>query len=371
VALYFWSNYRRYLDDGIIFWDKRLCDFQEIFSLLNQVDHSIKFTMEASDTHLKFLDVLVYKTPAGFKTVVSSKDTDSGTYLHYTSSHPRHCRDNIPFSMARRVKALSDDEALAESKMAELSTRLLAGSYPEGLVRSAVQSAMMLSTSDLRKQREKKNGDDIITFVHTFDPAHPDLFGRIKDLVSRLFTSVECRHIFGGTKIIDSRRETASLLRKFQHSRFDESWSTENNRGVIKCGGKICKLCSEIIETDTVFFNNVGFAFKINTKMDCTVRNVVYALFCGGCTQSYIGETVCLRDRANSHRSNSYSRDTAVMKVSSHLYRCGQGFKMVPLVKVKEECKILRLVIEDNLIKLLKPDLNADRRNLLHLQLME
>ena len=59
------------------------------------------------------------------------------------------------------------------------------------------------------------------------------------------------------------------------------------------------------------------------------------------------------------------------MEVSKHLFRCGQGFKMCPLVKVKEECKILRLVIEDNLIKLLKPDLNADRRNLLHLKLME
>ena len=102
--------------------------------------------------------------------------------------------------------------------------------------------------------------------------------------------------------------------------------------------------------------------------MDCTVRNVVYALFCGGCAQSYIGETVCLRERTNSHRSNSKSEDKAVMEVSKHLVKCGQGFKICPIVKVKEECKILRLVIEDRLIKLLKPDLNADRRNLLHLQ---
>lgn len=105
--------------------------------------------------------------------------------------------------------------------------------------------------------------------------------------------------------------------------------------------------------------------------MDCTARNVIYALFCGGCAQSYIGETVCLRDRANSHRSNSKSEEAAVMDVSKHIHMCGHGFKMIPLVKVKEECKILRLVLEDNLIKLLKPDLNADKRNLLHLELKE
>ena len=59
------------------------------------------------------------------------------------------------------------------------------------------------------------------------------------------------------------------------------------------------------------------------------------------------------------------------MEVSRHIYRGGQGFKICPIVKVKEDCKILRLVIEDSLIKLLKPELNTDKRNLLHLQHME
>ena len=105
--------------------------------------------------------------------------------------------------------------------------------------------------------------------------------------------------------------------------------------------------------------------------MDCYVRNVIYPLFCGGCAQSYIGETVCLRDRANSHRSNSKCEDNAVMEVSRHLYECGRGFKICPIVKVKEDCKILRLVLEDGLIKLLKPDLNTDTRNLLHLKVLD
>ena len=105
--------------------------------------------------------------------------------------------------------------------------------------------------------------------------------------------------------------------------------------------------------------------------MDCTVRNVIYALFCNGCGQSYIGETVCFRDRANSHRSNSKQEDRAVMEVSRHLLECDQGFKICPIIKVKEDCKILRLLIEDSLVKLLKPDLNAPRRNILHLKAMD
>ena len=103
--------------------------------------------------------------------------------------------------------------------------------------------------------------------------------------------------------------------------------------------------------------------------MDCTTRNLVYSLFCNACGCSYIGEAVSLRDRVNAHRNNSKTLDNAVMKVSRHICDCGQGFTVCPLLKVSQECKITRLVKEDNLVKLLKPDLNADKRNLLHLNL--
>ena len=105
--------------------------------------------------------------------------------------------------------------------------------------------------------------------------------------------------------------------------------------------------------------------------MDFTARNLIYTVICRCIGQTYIGETVCLRARANTHRSNSKSLDRASIEVSRHLYRCGQGFKMCPMVKVREECKMVRLVVEDSLIKLLKPDLNTDKRNLLHLKLMD
>ena len=371
IALYFWNNYMRYLDDGIIFWDKRLCDFEQVFKLMNVIDPSINFTMERSDSSVKFLDVLVYRANSCFETVVQSKCTDSNTLLNYKSSHPRHCRDNIPFNLARRVVALTDDEDKAKEQLAALSLKLINAGYPVGLVHSAVQNALSLSSEDIHIRKDKVEDDDVIAFVHTYDPAHPAVLWEIKNRISRLFTSIECRPIFGDSKIINSRREPKNLLRLLQYSRFDETGSTAYNKGVSKCGMPNCKLCSEIMETDSIYFNNAGCSFRVNAKLDCTARNVIYALFCGGCSKYYIGETVCLRDRASSHRSNSKSEDRAVMEVSSHLYKCGKGFTICPIFKVREECKILRLVVEDNLIKLLKPDLNRDRRNLLHLSLLD
>ena len=273
--------------------------------------------------------------------------------------------------MARRLKALTDDEEKAQQQMAALSSKLIKSGYPVGIVHSATQDAMALSSEDLRKPKDHADDNSAIAFVHTYDPAHPAILWEIKNRISRLFTSLECRKIFGDSRIIDSRREPKNLLRLLQHSRFDETGSTAYNKGVTKCGMPNCKLCSEIMETDAVYCNNAGCAIRVNAKLDCTARNVVYALFCRGCLKYYIGETVCLRDRASAHRSNSKSEDRAVMEVSSHLFKCGQGFKICPIFKLNEECKILRLVVEDNLIKLLKPDLNRDRRNLLHLSLLD
>ena len=101
--------------------------------------------------------------------------------------------------------------------------------------------------------------------------------------------------------------------------------------------------------------------------MNCTVRNLVYVIQCKKCGYTYIGETVNFRRRMSSHKSNSDKAD-AVMEVNRHLYACGKGFWKCPIFKVKEENKISRLVSEDKLVKLLKPDLNRDQRNLLHLQ---
>ena len=94
----------------------------------------------------------------------------------------------------------------------------------------------------------------------------------------------------------------------------------------------------------------------------------MYATLCKKCGHSYIGETVNLRSRMNKHRSDSSSYAVATQENSRHLYECGMGFWICPLYKVGEENKITRLVKEDKFIKLLKPDLNRDQRNILQLK---
>ena len=227
---------------------------------------------------------------------------------------------------------------------------------------------MSIDRCDLRQPKKVRDDDGVIPFVHFHDPSLPQLFSRIKDLTSRLYTNKFLRNIFGPYRIINSQKEPRSLGRQLQHSRFDNGNDVISATTITKCNRPGCKCCRDILEANSLYFPNSNITFTIKAKMDCTTRNLIYAIFCKKCSHSYIGETVNFRDRMSSHSFHSSSWADASMEVSRHLYRCGQGFWASPLFKVKEENKISRLVKEDKLVKLLKPDLNRDERNLLHLQ---
>ena len=365
VASYFWQQYRRFLDDGQIMWDTRLCSFDLVFKCMNSLHPSIQFTSDTDDFKLVYLNVTILKTDLGFSTEIYNKVTDTDTYLPFTSSHPRHCKESIPFELARSVRALTDDNTVG-LKLAGLQAKLERCGYPQGLVATAAQNALSLNTCDLRQVKEKPPPASEIAFVHTYDPSLPQLFPLVKGIISRIYTTRELKPIFGEVRIINSQREPLSLGKMLQHSRFDDSPRYIGATGVKKCGVRGCGCCEDILEVNSFYFRNSGINFEIKAAMDCTVRNCIYVIQCKGCGDTYVGETVNFRNRMSKHKTNSASLD-AVMEVSRHLCRCGKGFWKCPIFKVKVENKINRLVVEERLVKLLKPDLNRDRRNLLHL----
>ena len=174
--------------------------------------------------------------------------------------------------------------------------------------------------------------------------------------------------------MINSMTEPQSLKKVFRRSKFDFSGSRQIIPwGVKKCGTPRCKTCENILEVNSVYFKNTGYTFKIKASMTCLVRNVIYYIICEKCKEDYVGETTCFRDRNNSHRSNSKDESRAIMEVSRHLFCCGKGYKICPILKVKQECKITRLVKEDShsIIKAARPTLNRDTRNLLHLNVFQ
>ena len=73
---------------------------------MNTVHPTIKFTAASSRTEIPFLDILIKVRDGLLHTDLHIKPTNTHNYLHYLSAHPRHCKDNIPFSQFLRVRRL-------------------------------------------------------------------------------------------------------------------------------------------------------------------------------------------------------------------------------------------------------------------------
>ena len=121
------SNFRKYLEASFIsFLDDCFIIFtrpeEELkkFHILNTLHLSIKFTIEKSRTLLSFLDTLVTIQNRQLHTDINYKPTDSKQYLLYTSCHPKHTRNSIPYNLARRSKMIVSDENIFVTRLEEL-----------------------------------------------------------------------------------------------------------------------------------------------------------------------------------------------------------------------------------------------------------
>ena len=92
-----------FLDDCEAPLDKTKIDPNRLLEILNSINPSIKFTMETSDKELPFLDILIKRNDHIIWMDIYFKPTDTRLCLPFSSSHPNHCKKNIPFTLAWRI----------------------------------------------------------------------------------------------------------------------------------------------------------------------------------------------------------------------------------------------------------------------------
>ena len=56
------NNWMRYPDDCIIQWNDEWGNVEEFHNILNNLHHSIKFTMETIQDSISVLDIVIFKT---------------------------------------------------------------------------------------------------------------------------------------------------------------------------------------------------------------------------------------------------------------------------------------------------------------------
>ena len=111
--------YRRYIDGAT---SSTREDLDQFITAVNSFHLALKYTWEISDTSLAFLDIKVSIEGDGLCTSVHYKPTDSHSYLLYSSSHPSHVKNSIPYSQFLRLRRLCSDDSDFSLKSEEMCT---------------------------------------------------------------------------------------------------------------------------------------------------------------------------------------------------------------------------------------------------------
>jgi hypothetical protein len=79
------AGYFCYIDDILLIYDSSHTDIHNF----NTIHPNLKFTAETeTDNKLRYLDITIHRTPAGWKTSVYTKPTFMDMIIPYSSNHP-------------------------------------------------------------------------------------------------------------------------------------------------------------------------------------------------------------------------------------------------------------------------------------------
>ena len=114
------SLYKRYIDDCLIQWKHSMQDFHVFLGCLNQLDPHIqlKHEVETADpeklntTSIPFLDLNIFRSPAGLSFSIYRKPTHTDLYTHFYSAHPLSTKKGILIGLFTRAHRLCSSEHL-------------------------------------------------------------------------------------------------------------------------------------------------------------------------------------------------------------------------------------------------------------------
>ena len=121
-----------YIDDRIGTTSSTREDLNQFTT--NSFHSALKYTWEISNASLAFLDIKVSIEGDSLCTSVHYKPTDSHSYSLYSSSHPSHVKNSIPYSQFLRLHRLCSDDSDFSLKSEEMRNFFNKRGYPASVV---------------------------------------------------------------------------------------------------------------------------------------------------------------------------------------------------------------------------------------------
>ena len=128
---------------------------------LNNCVPSIKFEANISDSVINFLDVKVLLENNTISTTLYTKETETLSYLVYSSCHPTFCKKSIPYSQFLRFRRICSDldDFVVQSEKLALSFHK--GNYPDHIIQEGFDKAFLTDREKLLNSRGKDKSNPL------------------------------------------------------------------------------------------------------------------------------------------------------------------------------------------------------------------
>lgn len=98
-------SWHRYIDDVLFFWSGTRNELYRLMDLLAINEYNLTFTMDCSQSKIKFLDLQICVDADGVLYYsLYCKSSSGNTILHASSAHPKQLLDSIPYSQYLTLK---------------------------------------------------------------------------------------------------------------------------------------------------------------------------------------------------------------------------------------------------------------------------
>ena len=224
--------------------------FESINPLGLNIDES---NFQTNSNYINVLDIqYCFDTTGNLQTDLYTKETDSRSYLNFSSAHPNHTYSGNVYSQSLRLRRIINSDERLSKRLQELAKSFKEAGYPTKMITEITNKVQNSERNiSVRPKKDQKDSEKIIV-VSTY-AADDSIVETIKDSEENLKRTESFRNqrgsLFKYVKKVGPNIKTHTNTLKHQ--------ALGTKRGSVKkCGGPGCKTCSMLIKDKSIRINN-------------------------------------------------------------------------------------------------------------------
>ena len=306
---------------------------------------------------IDFLDTTIWINSQGkFETDLFVKSTDRVTYLLPSSNHPPHICQNIPYSLAYRIKRICSIPEDFTRRLKDLECHLLSRQYPKKVIKSAFDRINKVTRAEALKKVVKQKVRKLV-FALTYDPRIKHVESAIKKHFEVAHRDVNFKQAFTEKPIVAYKRGRNLGDRLIRSKLYNiAEYDMRTRPGFVRCNYDTvgCLMCTYSRNTSEHVCKTTQKKYPIKSKIKCSDSYVIYSIQCKRCPKEYIGQTTqAVSRRFLSHYNDIVNKRTNKV-VAEHFNSRGHSsgdLIFTPIEKLYRIDKTLLTVREKHWIK--------------------